>query len=46
MVSYPQVDDMSIVRKKKVKFSSYALSAQEGNERSPQLKDKYRERLV
>jgi arylsulfatase A-like enzyme len=31
MVSYPQVDDMSTVRKKKVTFSSYALSVQEGN---------------
>jgi len=31
MVSYPQVDDMFTVRKKKVKFSSYALSVQEGN---------------
>jgi hypothetical protein len=30
MVSYPQVDDMGLVRKKKVKFSSYALSAQAG----------------
>ena len=30
MVSYPQVDDMGMVKKKKVKFSSYALNALEG----------------
>jgi len=29
MVSYPQVDDMAYVEKKKIKFSSYALRVQE-----------------